>query len=317
MRRIASVLLAPVLALVLAAAAPPAQATSSIPPLVGTGPRVAVRTPTPGTLTQVRIGRHDTFDRVVFQVRGAMPGWDVRYVNRVAADPSGRPVAVAGRAALQVVLHGVTGHDEQGRATVTRLNRYPRWPALQQVEPAGDVEAVMSFALGVGDRLDFRVFGLTNPTRVVVDIAHPTTRPFTTAASQVWAPPGGGGEVTLARIRTGGHPGYDRIVLEVPGARLRPNIGTWYATSMDGLPPTSVVTRLWTFTEANRPGNPVVRYSGPRTIKVGLPNLRSITVTWLNPSSLDVVASTGVRHGYRMFVVPGEGMNRVVIDIAR
>ena len=157
----------------------------------------------------------------------------------------------------------------------------------------------------MSDRLDFRVFGLSNPTRVVVDIAHPITRPFTMAATQVWAPPGGGGDVTLARIRTGGHPGYDRIVLDLPGAQLRPHIGTWYAGGMDQLPPTSVITRLWTFTEANQPGTPVVRYSGSRTIKVGLPNLRTISGRWLDPSNLDVIASTRVRHGYRVLVVPG------------
>jgi hypothetical protein len=324
MRRIISILGTTTLALGLAGLAAPAApaAASGLPPLLGTGPRVAVRTPTPGTMTRVRIGRHAAFDRVVFTIDGAMPGWDVRYVRRVYADGSGRPVPLSGHAALRVVLHGVNGHDDEGHKTVTGVPTTPRWPALRQVKPAGDLEGVMTFGLGVSDRLDFRVFGLSNPTRVVVDVAHPVTIPFRTGATQIWAPPGGGGDVTLAAIRTGGHPGFDRIVLDLPGARLRPNIGSWYAGPMDDVPPMSgtsaaVITRVWTFSTANAPGDPSVSYPGPREITVGLPNLRTITVRWLDPSNLDVIAGTRVRHGYRTYVVPGTRTTRVVIDIAR
>jgi hypothetical protein len=60
-----------------------------------------------------------------------------------------------------------------------------------------------------------------------------------------------------------------------------------------------------------------MQYAGPRIIRVGLPNLGSISVRSPDSSTIDVIAWTRARHGYRMFVLPGDGMNRVVIDIAR
>jgi hypothetical protein len=57
----------------------------------------------------VRSGRHDGYDRVVFDVKGADPvGYHVRYVDSVHADGSGEPVPVAGDAALEVIVHART-----------------------------------------------------------------------------------------------------------------------------------------------------------------------------------------------------------------
>ena len=53
--------------------------------------------PFPGTLTEVRVAGHAAYDRVVFQIKRAMPGWEVRYVNMVHADGSGLRAAGPGR----------------------------------------------------------------------------------------------------------------------------------------------------------------------------------------------------------------------------
>ena len=37
---------------------------------------------------------------------------------------------------------------------------------------AGDFEGVVTFGLGVRHRTGFRVFRLTDPTRIAVDVAH-------------------------------------------------------------------------------------------------------------------------------------------------
>ena len=146
---------------------------TDLPAPTGTGPKVTVRHGHPGTLTQVRYGKHTTYDRLVFQASGAVPGWDVRYVKApVTEDGSGRPVPVAGRAVLHVVLHGIDGHTSTGRRS------YPSTPAtsgpaIRQVKDAGDFEAVVSFAVGTTGRTGFRVFALTNPSRVVLDVARP------------------------------------------------------------------------------------------------------------------------------------------------
>ena len=48
----------------------------------------------------------------------------------------------------------------------------PLFPQLRQVRKTGEFEAVVSFGLGLRSRHGFRVFRLTSPTRVVIDLAH-------------------------------------------------------------------------------------------------------------------------------------------------
>ena len=48
----------------------------------------------------------------------------------------------------------------------------PQCPNLLQVKKAGDFEGVVSFGFGLRRMTGFRVFRLTNPTRVVIDVAH-------------------------------------------------------------------------------------------------------------------------------------------------
>src|SRR3954470_3968877 len=59
------------------------------------------------TVSDIRVGTHDGFDRVVFEVGGTgTPGWDVRYVDQASSQGSGEPIDVAGEAVLQVTLTG-------------------------------------------------------------------------------------------------------------------------------------------------------------------------------------------------------------------
>ncbi|MGQ4819442.1 AMIN-like domain-containing (lipo)protein, partial [Enterococcus faecium] len=60
------------------------------------------------TVTDVRVGRYEGFDRVVFEVDGVgLPGWDARYVPEARSAGSGSPVDVAGDAVLRLILTGV------------------------------------------------------------------------------------------------------------------------------------------------------------------------------------------------------------------
>ena len=67
-----------------------------------------------------------------------------------------------------------------GALPATRLARPIRRP-LRQLTPlcpnlrhraAGDFEGVVSFGLGLRRKTGFRVFRLTAPTRIVIDVAH-------------------------------------------------------------------------------------------------------------------------------------------------
>lgn len=131
----------------------------------------------------VRSGRHDCYDRVVFDVNGAdTVGYHVRYVDSVHADGSGEPVPVAGDAALEVIVHAPdfasasSGHQpwrDPWKVGETLLD--PRgWRALDAVKFAGSFEGQTTFAVGVEARAPFRVHTLPDDavTHVVLDIAH-------------------------------------------------------------------------------------------------------------------------------------------------
>jgi hypothetical protein len=57
------------------------------------------------TLTGVRTGRHDCFDRVVFTLAGPAAGYRVEYVDQVFQDGSGAVLAVPGGARLLVNIN--------------------------------------------------------------------------------------------------------------------------------------------------------------------------------------------------------------------
>lgn len=128
------------------------------------------------TVSDIRIGRQDGFDRVVFEVGGTgTPGWDVRYVDAAASQGSGEKVDVTGNAVLQVTLTGVG---------------YPYDTGVEEFAPSGPVtgpdtgvvtEAVFDATfegttitfVGTTERAPFRVYLLDAPTRVVVEVADP------------------------------------------------------------------------------------------------------------------------------------------------
>ncbi len=117
-------------------AAPPAPSTPTATATVPTAPASTTAAPPPacaetsrwgtGTRTAdgssrdalylVRAGRHDCYDRVVFDVNGpAAAGYVVRYVPVVTADPKGDPLPVAGDAVLEVVIRAPElGTDDAG-----------------------------------------------------------------------------------------------------------------------------------------------------------------------------------------------------------
>ncbi len=66
-----------------------------------------------GLLGDVRVGRHDGFDRVTFEFSGAaLPGYHLEYIDRpVRQCGSGHTTPIAGAGWLEVRLEPVHGHD--------------------------------------------------------------------------------------------------------------------------------------------------------------------------------------------------------------
>ncbi len=140
-------------------------------PAFTTAPKTSSGRGDAAELSNAAVGCHDTFDRFVIRARLATPGYDVRYVRQIVADPSGRPVSLLGAKRIRVAFNLAAGHDSHG-TNLLAGTLTPQCPNLLQVKKAGDFEGVVSFGLGLRRMTGFRVFRLTNPTRVVIDVAH-------------------------------------------------------------------------------------------------------------------------------------------------
>lgn len=125
-------------------------------------------------LTDVRAARHEGFDRLVFEFRNVLPGYDVRYVSRpVRQDGSGRIVAIAGNAVVRIRMENALDADlSQASAplTYTGPQRFaPGTPELVELARSGGFEGVLTWVAGLQDPVDFRVRTLAAPPRLVVD----------------------------------------------------------------------------------------------------------------------------------------------------
>jgi hypothetical protein len=157
---------------------PSAHASAPSPARPATSPSswrpVPPHTGTTGYLTAISARQHATFDRVVFQFSGRVPGYRAGYVNEVVSDPKGQLVPLPGQAFLRIVFHPSSGYRTYtGPAIIT-----PMFPALLQIRAAGDFEGYVSFGAGISRRTGLHVFTLTQPYRVVIDIDHAALPPF-------------------------------------------------------------------------------------------------------------------------------------------
>ncbi|CDZ92414.1 hypothetical protein QM787_04645 [Rhodococcus ruber] len=127
------------------------------------------------TVTEIRTGRHENFDRVVYEMGGTgTPGWRVGYVDRAVQDGSGNDVTVAGDAILQVLIDGSAYPFDSGVEPYSGPNPVLAQPggSVVEVNGSGVFEGVTQSFIGVAEpNTPFDVYTLTNPTRLVVDVA--------------------------------------------------------------------------------------------------------------------------------------------------
>lgn len=125
-------------------------------------------------LTGVAAARHEGYDRVVFRFRNALPGYAVRYVERpLREDGSGRIVPIDGAFVVQIRMENALDADleqESAPRTYTGPTRIsPGTPELRELVRTGGFEGVLTWAVGLNDRVDFRVSTLTGPPRLIID----------------------------------------------------------------------------------------------------------------------------------------------------
>ncbi|NEK84599.1 hypothetical protein GCU60_02305 [Blastococcus saxobsidens] len=129
----------------------------------------------PVTLTDVRLGAHDGFDRIVFEVAGeGSAGWQVGWVDEPRAQGSGAPVEVPGQAFLGITLTNVAlpGDEEAGAVRWQGPERQGIADATVLEELVADTlfEGAYSFFAGTDRRRPFAVGTANSPQRIVVDV---------------------------------------------------------------------------------------------------------------------------------------------------
>ncbi|WP_103534260.1 hypothetical protein [Streptomyces sp. SM11] len=157
------------------------------------GPRVATTCPTgwgsgakggaakgADHLEDIRTGRHECFDRMVFDVPGGgQIDYQVQYVDWFYSYPEGEYIPVIGGAVLEISV-GAWTYDLDGVPTYPGEEGEPLpgvdvsgYSTFRDTRFGGTFEGQTRVGLGVRARLPFRVFQLDD--RVVVDVAHSWT----------------------------------------------------------------------------------------------------------------------------------------------
>ncbi|WP_051173812.1 AMIN-like domain-containing (lipo)protein [Amycolatopsis orientalis] len=177
------------------------------------------------TLVAIRAAHHTDFDRVVFEFAGPLPAErDAVYVPEVIGDPSGNPVPIVGDAFLRLRMASAVGHNDNGDITYGPPRRTYALPNVMQVVNAGDFEGVLTFGIGLARQASFRLFTLTGPSRVVLDI----TTPFRTVDVRAHF-------LDLTRFESGVEP-YTRAVSRpvIPPALARGALQRLFAGPTEG-----------------------------------------------------------------------------------
>ena len=116
-------------------------------------------------VTGVRIGAHDTFDRLVFDIGGTGTPWIMaEYDDQPSQPGSGFDVPVNGGAALRVLVRGVSDPYEAPQGSDGHA------PSITDVVYSGWDEGDSTWYIGVDKKRLFKIEVIENPTRVVVDV---------------------------------------------------------------------------------------------------------------------------------------------------
>ncbi len=134
-------------------------------------------------LTDVRVGAHNGYDRIVFEFhapkpnpggKAGIPLYEIRQAKPpFTEDPSDKPLDVFGDTFVRIVMHGATGYDFDGNPTYRGSKTLtPGFGTLAQAVEGGDFEATMTWILGLSRPTCWTVQELHDPDRLVIDFHH-------------------------------------------------------------------------------------------------------------------------------------------------
>lgn len=131
----------------------------------GSGPQV--------NAIDVDVSTADGYDQVAFQMGGeGAAGWLVEYVDEPRQQGSGRPVELAGDAALHVFIRHTGYPQDTGIDAYQHPERIDGTDVIREVVYTNIYEGDTEFFVGVDAQRPFRVFRLDDPARVVLRVRH-------------------------------------------------------------------------------------------------------------------------------------------------
>jgi hypothetical protein len=126
------------------------------------------------TSTDARVGTHPegqpAYDRFTLVFEGSqVPGWTAipKSSSDFTLQPSGLPVHLAGTAGIRLDLKApVPGY------TGSKADFKTGFPQLAEVRLLQNFEGVVQWGLGLNHQSCKRIFTLSSPTRLVIDVPH-------------------------------------------------------------------------------------------------------------------------------------------------
>ena len=120
-------------------------------------------------VVSVTIGQHPGYDRIVIQFASDIPTYTAtrQTSSTFTRSPKGDQVTLQGNAGVLIVVHTVTNWTSYSGPTSFDAG-YPYMREAQMVE---NFEGYQQWALGIQGTPALRVMTLTNPSRLVVDVA--------------------------------------------------------------------------------------------------------------------------------------------------
>lgn len=121
-------------------------------------------------VSNVRIGSHEGYDRVVFDLVGeGEPGWFIDFTDKPTQQGSGSPVNVDAPYALNVNIDGMAypfeiNEEDPQLGTIKGTGR------VTEVVSAGMFEGRAQFFIGLPSESAYTVKFLDDPQRLVIDI---------------------------------------------------------------------------------------------------------------------------------------------------
>ncbi|GAA4751692.1 hypothetical protein GCM10023328_38480 [Modestobacter marinus] len=149
----------------------------------------------PVVVTDVRLGAHPGFDRIVFEVAGeGEAGWRIGYTDDPRAQGSGAPIDVPGEAVLGMTLTNIVlpGDAPAGVQPWDGPDRrqLPGASTVQSLVEDTLYEGQYTFFAGLDAERPFAVSRLSSPQRVVVDVLAQEGRPPVDLGSRCEHPDG-------------------------------------------------------------------------------------------------------------------------------